>query len=108
MSDAREIRRRILASRAQEARGAKAHGGRVTPGSGNGGKKGDVRTPTTVVEYKRTDKRQISVRSDDLEKVFQEALSVGRRPVFGIEVGGKNYVIMLEGDYLELVEGAED
>ena len=54
-----------------------------------------------MIEYKRTDKKQITVKSDDLEKIQREAISTGRIPVFGIEVGGQHYVIEREGDYRE-------
>lgn len=112
----REIRRRLRASRAQEQRGAEALGGRRTPGSGNGDRKGDVRVSGTswrdpdhqLVEFKRTDKRQITVKADDLDKVQREALSTGRTPVFGIELDGKNYVLEREGDYRERLEIIRD
>lgn len=105
----REVRRRLRDSRAQENRGAKLHGGVRSPGSGNGSRKGDMRvTGRTwrdlghqLWEYKRTDKRQITVKADDLEKIQREALSTGRYPLFGIEVGGQHYVLQREGDYQE-------
>lgn len=107
-----DARRRVRDSRAQESRGADLFGGVRSPGSGNGARKGDVRTTGSswrdpdhrLIEYKRTDKRQITVKADDLEKIQREAISTGRIPVVGIEVGGKHYVIEREGDYRETHE----
>ncbi|MCA1783605.1 MAG: hypothetical protein ABR616_15755 [Dermatophilaceae bacterium] len=104
-----ESRRRIRDSRAQEARGAKLYGGVRSPGSGNGARKGDMRVTGKnwldpahrLFEYKRTDKRQITLRAEDLEKIQYEAASTGRIPVFAIEVGGQHYVLEREGDYRE-------
>jgi Holliday junction resolvase len=107
-----EARRRIRASRDQEARAARDFGGVRNPGSGNGARKGDVRVSGSswrdpdhqLIEFKRTDKRQITVKAEDLEKIQQEAISTGRYPVFGFEVGGKHYVLEREGDYRERLE----
>lgn len=104
-----DARRRLRASRDQEQRGASLYGGVRSPGSGNGARKGDVRvTGRTwrdlthqLWEYKRTDKQQITLKAKDLEKIQREALSTGRYPVFGIEVGGQHYVLEREGDYQE-------
>lgn len=108
----KEARRRLRDSRAQENRGAALFGGVRSPGSGNGARKGDMRTTGRswrdpdhrLFEYKRTDKRQITVKADDLEKIQREALSTGRYPAFGIEVGGQHYVLQREGDYRETYE----
>lgn len=105
----REARRRLRDSRAQEDRGARLHGGVRSPGSGNGARKGDVRTTGhtwrdpnhRLLEYKRTDKQQITVKLSDLEKLQREAVSTGRIPVFGIEINGHHFVIEREGDYRE-------
>lgn len=79
-----------------------AFGGRVNGGSGNGwSRKGDGRTAHEVVEFKRTDKSQITVKAADLEKVCNEALADGRVPVLGFEVGGRSYVILEQDDYVE-------
>jgi Holliday junction resolvase len=72
------------------------------PGSGNGwAKKGDVRTKVTLIENKRTDQRQITIKAADLEKIWTEAWSEGRKPVLQFDLGGKRWVIQEEADYLE-------
>lgn len=111
------IRRRIKASQAQEARGAAAHGGRVRPGSGSkSNAKGDVKVPQSedgfwpegvLIEYKRTDGKGISVTSVILEKIRREALSEGRRMLLGLQIGGRNYIVLEEGDYFDLKEAAD-
>lgn len=87
-------------------------GGTRHAGSGNGDRKGDGRVNGSkwsdpehqLVEFKRTDKRQITIKAADLEKVFNEALATGRTPVFGVELGGRNYVLQSEGDYRETLD----
>lgn len=95
--------------RAQEAAGAKLFGGRVTPGSGaTPYRKGDVRTPDLLIEYKRTDSAQITIKSAWLEKIHGEAILEGRSPVLGIQIGitGRNWVLISEDDYLQLLSDA--
>lgn len=100
---------RIKRSRKQEKRGAHRFSGKVTPGSGNGEfAKGDVRTPHLLIEYKRTDKDSISLKADWLEKIREEAILDGRSPVMGIQVGGQNWVLIPEDDYVELLESGGD
>lgn len=84
-------------------------GGQQNSGSGSGRfRKNDGRTATELVEFKRTDKRQITVKADDLEYLFNNALAEGRTPVFIIEIGGRRYVILEEDDYLERRLGGTD
>ena len=89
------VPRRLAASRAQERRGAKQHGGRVQPGSGNGTvHKGDVKTAGRLIEYKRTDGKNITIKGEDLEKIRIEAIIKGRIPLLGFELGGRDYIII--------------
>lgn len=85
----------------QEKDTAKRHGGTRNAGSGNHWtRKGDVRTPKKLIEAKWTGNRQITLKADDLEKIYVEALSEGREPVMIITVGGRNWVLQSEDDYL--------
>lgn len=87
-------------------------GGVRHAGSGNGSRKADGRAnglnwtdpDHILVEYKRTDKRQITLKADDLELLFDHALVTGRTPVFGFEVGGRDYTTLETGDYEELLD----
>lgn len=89
-------------SQAQEKNTASLHGGQRQPGSGSGwSRKGDVRTKRTLIETKRTDARQITLKADHLEKIWFEAWSEGRRPILEFELGGRSYVVQPREDYLE-------
>lgn len=110
------IRRRIKASQTQEKRGAAVHGGRTQPGSGSKvSAKGDVRVPRgdgiwpdgVLIEYKRTDGKGVSVTGVILEKIRKEAMREGRRPLLGLGIGGREYIVLSEHDYLELKEAAD-
>lgn len=92
-------------SRRQEAAGAKLHGGRVTPRSGGGVIKGDVRTADEVIEYKWTGKEQVTIKGEVLEKVFDEAMAELKRPVVGITVRRQDYVVLPVFHYMELKNG---
>jgi hypothetical protein len=59
-----------------------AEKGRMTPGSGNKGIKGDVWKRGKMYEAKTTQGRQITVKMDWLQKLETEAWSAGKEPVF--------------------------
>lgn len=95
--------RKIKRSRKQEKDGMTRLGGTVTPRSGAGwSKKGDGRTAAEMVEFKRTDKKQITLKDVDLKKVESEALVEGRSSLLGFQLGGRNYIVLTEDDFLEL------
>lgn len=91
------------ASQAHEKRLEKVIGGSRTAASGAfWSRKGDVRSEHYLLEHKYTDAKSYSLKAADLEKIRKEALMVGRVPLFGLCLGGRNYVLMLEDDWLEL------
>lgn len=93
---------RTRRSRAQELRDARDHGGRITPGSGCGGfRKGDVRTADLLIENKRTDKQQLILKAEWLDKIRREALIEGRIPAVGIEISGREWVLVPKDDFLD-------
>lgn len=75
-------------------------GGQRHRGSGNGARKGDGRTSTELIEFKRTGKTQITIKADDLEKIAAEAALTGRIPGLVFELRGKHYVVHEEADWL--------
>lgn len=88
------------ASRKQEERYAKDYGGRRAPGSGNGTwVKNDVRTDDVSWELKTTSKSQYILKHDDLIKAEKHALIDGREMRFGIEMCGRDWVVMSKEDY---------
>lgn len=56
--------------------------GKLTPGSGNKGIKGDVWKIGRMYEAKVTEKKQIIVQLEWLKKLEREALSARKEPVF--------------------------
>jgi hypothetical protein len=88
--------------RKQEDRTARDFGGRRQPGSGSRwSNKGDVRTPTLLIENKWTGSKSITLKALDLEKICDEAVAEGRTPAFGIELRGREYVLFTKDDVLE-------
>lgn len=89
-------------SQAQEKRLAKRHGGTVNAGSGNGNRKGDVRTEGGyLIEAKcraRPDAKQITIKLDALKEVAYHAAASGRIPVLSFELGGRDYYILEQAD----------
>lgn len=90
-------------SQKHEKRLAKAVGGQTTAASGAfWSRKGDVRSATLLIEHKWTGKKSKTISSAELKKITDEAIMDGRLPVFGIHLDGKDYVILMETDFLEL------
>jgi len=89
-------------SKKHEDRLAKAVGGsRVAASGAFWNRKGDVRSSDLLIEHKWTGKKQVTVKSDVLEKITKEAILDGRMPVLGFHLNGKNYVMLDEDDFLE-------
>jgi len=100
MIDPREIRKR---SQRQEKRVAKKVGGTVNAGSGSGWRRqNDVREDDVLWEMKRTDKKSISIRLEDWEKLRSNALREDRMPAMHLEIGCRRLVVLSEDDYLEM------
>jgi len=85
----------------QEDRIAKLVSGQVSAGSGAFDRKGDVRAPTELWEAKWTSKKQVTIQAAVLEKICGEAIVEGRIAVLGLELNGRNYVVVEEADWLE-------
>lgn len=99
---------RIKKSQDQEKRVAKMTGGSRNAGSGNGWKrKHDVRSgghDGWLWEMKRTDQKQITIKATDLESVRKVAWSEGRSPILHFQLQNRNYVILEESDFVELID----
>lgn len=99
-------------ARRQESVTATKHGGRVTPASGSGSVKNDIRNTEWSLEVKSTSKRSYSVSLDTLAKAEKNALEDGRRMALVLAFltpgkPAKRYVLVAEDDYLELTHGLE-
>ena len=92
-------------SQKHEKRIAKKIGGSRNAASGAlWSRKGDVRSTDLLVEHKYTGKKTYTLKSTDLEKNVTNAILESRMPVFGISLNEKNYVLLLEDDFLEMRE----
>lgn len=93
-------------SQKHEKRLAKRLGGTVNAGSGSfWSRKGDVRADGILLEHKYTGKKTYTLKAEDLEKNVMNAVLEGRMPIFGIHMNGKNYMILVEDDLLEILDG---
>lgn len=91
-------------SRAQEKRTARLYGGQRQPGSGSGwARKGDVKTQIVLIENKRTDAKQITLKAVDLDKIWREGWAEGKIPALSLEISGRSWVMLPEADLLELI-----
>jgi hypothetical protein len=96
-------------ARRQENQVASRLGGRVTPASGSGGIKNDVRSPEWSVEIKSTSRKAFPANRDVIETAEKQALRDGRRfALFAAFLTpgkpAKRYVLTSEDDWIELTE----
>jgi hypothetical protein len=68
---------------------AAKHGGKQVPGSGSGlFKKGDHIYDLELVEQKTTAAKSMIVKLEWLEKIFDEALAIGKEPIILLKFPG--------------------
>ena len=92
-------------SQKHEKRLAKKIGGSTNAASGAlWSRKGDVRSDDLLIEHKYTGKKTYTLKAIDLEKNVTNAILESRMPVFGISLNDKNYVLLMEDDFLEMRE----
>ena len=90
-------------SQAHEKRLEKVLGGDRTAASGAfWSRKGDVRSEDYLAEHKYTAAKSFSLKASELKKVETEALLVGRTPIFCLSLGGEDYVVLLEDDFVAI------
>lgn len=66
----------------------KRMGAKTTPNSGAPWhSKGDLKNDTQLIEVKSTDKNQMTVHKEWLEKIRTEAIKIGREPIIVIDFG---------------------
>jgi hypothetical protein len=107
-----EYKQQMRASMKQEKTQIEALGGKRHGGSGAAwSRKGDGRVNGAhwtdpghaLVEFKRTGKKQFTIKADEVEKIVSEAIMEGRAALFGIELNSRHYILMEQADYEELV-----
>jgi hypothetical protein len=87
----------------QEERAAAYYGGRRTPRSGSGDRKGDVETPTELIECKHTQRLSFGLMYRMFGSLMLQALLAHKRPVMEIEYttprgAFPNYLVVLDRD----------
>jgi hypothetical protein len=91
-------------SRDSEKETARLSEGRRVPMSGAGRQKGDVRTPTFLIEVKDTAAVSYRIELETLDKISHEARTSGRLPQLRLTIGGQSWRMLREQDYLEMEE----
>jgi len=94
------------ASKRQELRTADRYKGSRNAGSGSGWlRKNDVRSEQFLIENKlTTGNKSYSIKSVDLKELEIRAIIEDRIPVLQFDLNGKSYVILVEDDFLALVD----
>lgn len=95
----------LKASKKQEQRSAKLYKGSRNAGSGNGWmRKNDVRSLDFLIENKLTTAtKSITLKEVDLRELRQRAILEDRVPVLQFDLSGRNYVVLIEDDFLEMI-----
>ena len=89
----------------QEKRSAKSYRGSRNAGSGSGWlRKNDVRSETLLIENKLTvATKSITLKNADLVELRERAILEDRVPVLQFDLAGRNYVVLVESDFLEII-----
>ena len=89
----------------QEKRSAKSYRGSRNAGSGSGWlRKNDVRSETFLIENKLTiATKSITLKNIDLIELRERAILEDRIPVLQFDLAGRNYVVLVESDFLEII-----
>ncbi len=98
-------RRRVVSDK-QEKQTAKRFGATQHPGSGSGHRRMDMHTKTALIECKTVleGNTQITLKDKTLKELAVLAALEDHQPVLHFRLGGKNYVVLTEDDYLEMVD----
>lgn len=101
-------------ARTQESVTAVNHNGRVTPASGSGDVKNDVRNDEWSLEVKATTRKSYSLTLEVLETAERHALADGRRVALviafdkGLGKSPRRFVVLSEEDFLEMTQELEE
>ena len=95
-------------SQDQEHFVALLYGGIVSPSSGAAIRdSGDVRTESQMIECKQTgshgkERRSMSIKLDDFEKIADEAWSEGKRPMMALRIYSPDSILANKDGYVDL------
>jgi hypothetical protein len=90
----------------QEKRSANHYKGSRNAGSGSGWlRKNDVRSEEFLIENKLTvGTKSITLKDIDLRELRERAIVEDRTPVLQFDLNGRRYVVLVEDDFLEMIE----
>lgn len=93
----------------QEKRTAKTYNGSRNARSGAGWlRKNDVRSHDFLIENKLTENmKTITLKEVDLRELRLRAIAEERVPVLQFDLAGKNYVVLIEDDFLEMINDTD-
>jgi hypothetical protein len=94
----------------QEKRSAGAYKGSRNAGSGSGWlRKNDVRSESLLIENKLTiGTKSITLKNIDLVELRERAILEDRIPVLQFDLNGRHYVVLVEDDFLSMIEDHND
>ena len=100
----------IKKSRKQEKRSADTYKGSRNAGSGSFWlRKNDVRSKELLIENKLTiGVKSITLKEVDLRELRERAILEDRLPVLQFDLAGRNYVVLVEDDFLEMIDNEKD
>ncbi len=89
----------------QEKRSAKLYNGSRNARSGAGWlRKNDVRSHDFLIENKLTENmKTITIKELDLRELRLRAIAEERVPILQFDLSNRNYVILTEDDFLEMI-----
>lgn len=90
----------------QEKRSANHYRGSRNAGSGSGWlRKNDVRSEDFLIENKLTiGTKSITLKNVDLVELRERAIIEDRIPVLQFDLSGRHYVVLVEDDFLSMIE----
>ena len=105
-----DYKRLIKASRKQEKRTAERYRGSRTVNSGSKWySKNDVRSEHLLIENKLTENtKSYTIKFKDLDELRQRAILDDRLPVLQFDLGGRNFVVLTEEDFLAILNDQLD
>jgi len=103
--DPEKKRQLLKKSRKQERRTADTYRGSRNAGSGAGWvRKNDVRNLEFLFENKFTNnEKSITIKASDLRELRENAIAIDRIPVLQFDLGNRRYVVLIEDDFLEMI-----
>lgn len=97
-------------SRKQEKRSAATYNGSRNAGSGSFWlRKNDVRSTQFLIENKLTiGTKGITLKELDLRELRERAIIEDRIPILQFDLNNRNYVVLIEDDFLAMIDNEEN